>query len=152
LSDQDQKMRLVHALRALAVEFGLLGEEFAKRSSLNGTDLRAIIELLDASRSGVTPTPGWLGDRLGLNSASVTALVDRLERMGHVERSRDTGDRRRVRLSLTPAAVDLGWTFFGAIIQRLTEAMDGFTGAELTIAERFLRTMIDVAGKPQDVS
>jgi hypothetical protein len=37
---------------------------------------------------GHTATPTWLAARLRLNSASVTALVDRLERMatssGHV--------------------------------------------------------------------
>jgi hypothetical protein len=46
---------------------------------LHSTDVRALIHLLDAARAGRNATPGWLGSQLGLNSASVTALVDRLE-------------------------------------------------------------------------
>ena len=86
-------MALVHLLRGIAVELNLFGAEFATRNRLHATDLRALIHLLDAERARLTPTPGWLGERLGLNSASVTALVDRLERLGHVRRR---GDRKSV--------------------------------------------------------
>lgn len=50
---------------------------------------------------------GRLGAELGLNSAGTTSLIDRLERLGHLTRTRDTRDRRRVLLSVTPQAVEL---------------------------------------------
>jgi DNA-binding MarR family transcriptional regulator len=89
----------------------------------------------------VAATPGWLGAQIGLNSASTTALIDRLERLGHVQRSRDPADRRRVLLSVDPSAVELGWTFFGPLIERLLTAMQAFTDEELDAARRFLVAM-----------
>jgi DNA-binding MarR family transcriptional regulator len=46
-------------------------------------------------------TVGRLGAEVGLSAASVTRLVDRLERRGLVARSRDSEDRRRVDVRLT---------------------------------------------------
>ena len=142
--DDDCAMRLVHLLRGLAVELNLFGSEFATRNRLHATDLRALIHLLDADREGVAATPGWLGERLGLNSASVTALVDRLERLGHVRRERDAADRRRVRLVVQEGAVELGWSFFGPLIASMVEAMRSFEPAELATVQRFLHGMSDV--------
>ena len=68
----------VHRLRALTVELDLLGADFAQKHSLHPTDIRALICLLDADRAGTRATPGWLGGQLGLESASVTALIDRM--------------------------------------------------------------------------
>jgi DNA-binding MarR family transcriptional regulator len=135
------QMQLVHLLRAVTVDLDLLGATFASTHGLHPTDVRALIHLLDADRTGAAATPGWLGAQVGLNSASTTALIDRLERLGHVRRSRDPTDRRRVLLSVAPTAVELGWTFFGPLIQRLITAMQVFTDDELDTARRFLLAM-----------
>ncbi|MCD0480922.1 MarR family transcriptional regulator [Streptacidiphilus sp. ASG 303] len=131
-------MELVHLLRGITVELDLLGAEFAARHGLHPTDLRALIHLLDADRAGADATPGLLGEQLGLNSASVTALVDRLERQGHVRRVRDTRDRRRVLLSVEDRAVALGWSFFGPLIRRVVAAAGSYDEAELDAVRRFL--------------
>jgi DNA-binding MarR family transcriptional regulator len=135
------QMELVHLLRAVTVDLDLLGASFASAHGLHATDVRALIHLLDADRTGIAATPGWLGAQVGLNSASTTALIDRLERLGHVRRSRDSADRRRVLLTVDPTAVELGWTFFGPLIERLVTAMQAFTNDELDTARRFLLTM-----------
>src|ERR1700756_3678455 len=44
---------------------------------------------------------GGLGERLHLDSGTLTPLLKRLASMGYVTRSRDTGDERRVLVSLT---------------------------------------------------
>ncbi|AZQ74999.1 MarR family transcriptional regulator [Streptomyces luteoverticillatus] len=144
-SRHDPRLRLVHQLRALTVEFDLLAAEFAARHGLHPTDLRALIALLDAARAERPMTPGRLGEQLRLNSAGTTTLIDRLERLGLVRRERDTTDRRRVLLTVEPQAVDLGWTFFGPAIGTLLTAMDAFTPAELDTAERFLTAMTATA-------
>ena len=45
---------------------------------------------------------GQLGERLKLDSATLTPLLKRLEVAGHLQRLRDTTDERRLRLQLTP--------------------------------------------------
>ena len=138
MGKQDESMRLVHLLRAVAVELNLLGADFAARNDLHPTDVRALIVLLDAGRAGESVSPGLLGARLHLNSASTTALVDRLERLGHVRRVRDGQDRRRVRLELSAQAVELGVSFFGPLIDAVVAALRPFSRAELDTVGRFL--------------
>ncbi|CAA9354351.1 MAG: Transcriptional regulator, MarR family [uncultured Frankineae bacterium] len=46
--------------------------------------------------------PPELSARLGISSGSGTELVDRLEQAGQLVRQRDTEDRRRVLLQMTP--------------------------------------------------
>lgn len=42
-----------------------------------------------------------LADHLGMSRSSASALVDRLARAGHVERSTDPSERRRIRIVLS---------------------------------------------------
>lgn len=42
-----------------------------------------------------------LSRQLGMESSTVTPLLKRLEKLGHIRRQRDTGDERQVRISLT---------------------------------------------------
>lgn len=51
-------------------------------------------------RDGVTVSE--LGDRLFLDSGTLTPLLKRLEASGHLHRLRDVQDERRVRITLTP--------------------------------------------------
>jgi DNA-binding MarR family transcriptional regulator len=44
-----------------------------------------------------------MGERLHLDSGTLTPLLKRLEAVGLVRRARDTADERNVRISLTPA-------------------------------------------------
>jgi DNA-binding MarR family transcriptional regulator len=48
-------------------------------------------------------TVGELGQRLFLESNTVTPLLKRLETLGHVKRRRDLADERQVRIYLTEA-------------------------------------------------
>jgi DNA-binding MarR family transcriptional regulator len=144
VEENDPGLQLFHRLRRASVEFEVSRAEFARLHGLHPTDLRALIQLLDAGRAGHRATPGWLGEQLGLNSAGTTTLIDRLERLGHVQRARDTRDRRKVFLEVTPEAVDLGWSFFGPLINAAVSGMRSFTDAELATVRRFLDLMIDI--------
>jgi MarR family transcriptional regulator, organic hydroperoxide resistance regulator len=62
--------------------------------------------------AGGEATPRQVARRMWVNPATITGIVDTLERDGLVERRRDAADRRQVRLSLTPRgrslAVEVG--------------------------------------------
>ena len=47
-------------------------------------------------------TVGGLGDKLFLDSSTLTPLLKRMEAMGHLTRQRDPEDEREVRVRLTP--------------------------------------------------
>ncbi|MGW4029444.1 MarR family transcriptional regulator [Streptomyces sp. NPDC004838] len=141
--DKDAGLQMVHLLRDVTVELDLFAAGFAEEYALHSTDVRALIHLVDADRTGVPATPGWLGAQLGVNSASTTALVDRLERKGLVRRDRDTHDRRRVLLMLEEKAVTMGWSYFGPLMGEMVTAMGSFDETELATVRRFLLAMRD---------
>ncbi|MGY1501109.1 MarR family transcriptional regulator [Streptomyces sp. QTS52] len=152
MAEEEPGLRVVHQLRGITVELDLLGAEFARRNSLHPTDLRALICLLDAARTHTPATPGRLGQQLGMNSAGTTALVDRLERLGHVRRVRDSRDRRRVLLEVDERAVTLGQSFFGPLITEVVAATRNFSDTELATIQRFLLNVHEVAAAQRDPS
>jgi DNA-binding MarR family transcriptional regulator len=53
------------------------------------------------------PSIGQLGERLQLDSGTLTPLCKRLEGLGYVERRRDPADERRVLIALTSSGLAL---------------------------------------------
>jgi len=143
--DTDQVVRL---LRTVTLGLQRMGAGFAEVNDLHPTDLRAIVELLDAERDGLAASPGLLADRLALTSASATALADRLERAGYVERRPDPADRRRVRLIVTDRAKQVGLAFFGPLIGRIGRAYAAFTPDERDAISRFLTEISEAIPTP----
>jgi DNA-binding MarR family transcriptional regulator len=73
-------------------------------------------------------TVGGLGERLFLDSSTLTPLLKRLEAMGHVTRQRDREDERVVRVNLTAKGRSVRDAAF-AYRDRLVKAM-GLGGAD----------------------
>jgi DNA-binding MarR family transcriptional regulator len=138
-------LEIVHLLRAVTVELGLHSARFANRNGMHTTDVRALIALLDAARAGEEMTAGRLGGALGLNSAGTTSLLDRLERAGHVRRVRGPQDRRKVVVEVDQRAVELGWSFFGPLIGRAVELLEGYDERERAAIRGFLEGVRDAA-------
>ena len=143
-ADRVDRQELGLLLRRLTVELDAVGQRFAEVHGLNRTDVRALVAIMDAARAGRALTAGALGAAVDLSSASVTALLDRLERVGHVQRVRDESDRRRVVLEISEEAMAAGGRFFGGLQRDLVAAMSGFSDEELAVVRRFLTDMTEV--------
>ena len=135
------RRELALLLRRLTVELDAVGQRFAEVHGLNRTDVRALVAIMDAARGGESLTAGRLGAAVDLSSASVTALLDRLEKVGHIRRTRDADDRRRVVLEMSDSAMAAGAEHFGGLQRDLTAAMEGYTDDELDVVRRFLLDM-----------
>ena len=149
------RRELALLLRRLTVELDAVGQRFADLHGLNRTDVRALVAIMDAARRGEALTAGGLGDAVDLRSASVTALVDRLERVGHVRRVRDPEDRRRIALEMSDTAMAAGGAYFGGLQRDLAAAMEGYSDDELDVVRRFLEdmtTVIERHARPQPPS
>ncbi|HEV7188321.1 MAG TPA: MarR family transcriptional regulator [Blastococcus sp.] len=140
----EERRELALLLRRLTVELDAVGQRFAGLHGLNRTDVRALVAIMDAARRGEALTAGRLGEAVDLRSASVTALVDRLERVGRVRRVRDPDDRRRVALEISDAAMAAGGEYFGGLQRDLAAAMEGYSDEELAVVRRFLEDMTGV--------
>ena len=142
MADSRQAPATVHRLRALTLLLDAAGAAFAARNGLTATDVRALVCLLDQERAGVPASPTWLAGQLRLTTASVTALLDRLERAGHVRRVPRTDDRRRVDLAVQDSAKALGWAFFGPLIDAAAAVLDRRSAAERAVIDAFLDDMV----------
>ena len=114
----------------------------AQRLGVNLTDLHclSIIE----SRGGVTA--GELAAEAGLTSGAITGVVDRLERAGYARRERDSDDRRRVAITVTPAFYQATAGIWGPVKEDWDTTLAArFTGAELDVVAAFLEAADDIA-------
>jgi DNA-binding MarR family transcriptional regulator len=90
-------------------------------------------------------TPGQLAQLSGLNSGTVTGVLDRLERAGYARRDRHPTDRRKVVVTLDQERIDreIG-PLYAAQAQRLEAVLDHFDAGQLeTIAEFLTRLRHD---------
>jgi DNA-binding MarR family transcriptional regulator len=112
----------VEALKSELARMGglsvLFGQAVADHVGIHPTDL----ESLDILRRNGPMTAGRLAELTGLSTGgAITALIDRLERLGYARRERDTGDRRRV---LVRALMERAEREFAPLYAPLEHALD----------------------------
>jgi DNA-binding MarR family transcriptional regulator len=132
------RAELIRLLQRHAVEAMRLGRAFAERHGLHPTDWAALLAVMQGDRAGTPLTPGDLGARLGMSSGATTAVVDRLERAGHVRRVRDERDRRRLTLHRAENAHALIAAFYEPLEAAMDAVVIGYTALELATVQRFL--------------
>ena len=126
---------LSRALRAVQQAGAEANLEVARRLGIGLTDLHAMNHIF----SGAVPIgPVELGQRLGIRSASATALVDRLERSGHVRRQADQDDRRRVALVPSEQSAARTMAAMAPMLAGIEAAAARLTDAERSAVTGFL--------------
>lgn len=84
--------RIKADLRALSNQISLLNHQVSNRVDMKDIDL----DCLDVLAQHGAMSPSALARRTGLHPATITGILDRLERGGWVARERDAHDRRAV--------------------------------------------------------
>jgi DNA-binding MarR family transcriptional regulator len=125
-------------LRAQLHAFGLARDRLliglARSARLSQLDLHAL-EHLEASGP---LTPRELQQRLGLTSGAMTALIDRLERVGWVARAPHPTDRRSVLVRLSASARDAADERLGDYHHQVRRATERLSAPERATVSRFL--------------
>lgn len=85
-----------------------------------------------------------IADRLLVSSASVTSLLDTLERAGLVERHHDPNDRRRITIHLTDEARPIVDKMLPAVHWTATQATEDLTDAE---CEQLIELLTRIRGR-----
>ncbi len=91
---------VMSALRRIIRAIDLHSRALVQRYGLTGPQLVVLKELLAAAPMPVNE----LANSVNLSQATVTGILDRLEKKQMIERTRSTVDRRKVLVSPTPAA------------------------------------------------
>src|ERR1700728_2206565 len=129
----------VPAIRRFAAHAVLLHSAVAEALGVHVTDLRALWLLGEAPR-----TAGELAGELGLTSAAITALVDRLERDGYVVRQRNNKDRRKVTIQADPGRLREVASHYQSQGKAMTEVLDAYSETEFAAIIDFLTRTADV--------
>jgi DNA-binding MarR family transcriptional regulator len=133
---------IIRELQLLSTASQRVAQVFAARHGLSSTDLEALLHVMQAEAGGEPLTSGRLGELLNVTSGAATGLIDRLERVGHVSRSRDERDRRRVLVHYGAQAEQVARAYFGPLAETSDRVMAEFDDAELQTVARFLGAMV----------
>jgi DNA-binding MarR family transcriptional regulator len=148
-----RRRRLVTAikdsLRELNSQLSVLNHHVGARLELRDVDL-GCLELL--ARHGPL-SPGALARHAGLHPATMTGIVDRLERAGWVARERDPADRRAVLVRpLRERGAEL-FRLYGGMNRSLDEICAGYSDEQLMLLADFLsRTTTAGRAATEDLS
>lgn len=104
--------------------------------------------------AGEPLSPHQLAERAGVTRATITGLLDGLEREGLLERRADGGDRRRVYVHLTVGGRRLATRLFEQHTRWIASLFEGFSATERrqlgTLLERVWRRTDLGAGQSED--
>lgn len=97
LSDQQRWRDMLVSLRKITQAITLHSRDLSRRYGLTGPQLIILNEIANHQTLSVTE----LARYISLSQATVTDILNRLEKRGLIERTRDSADRRRVLIRIT---------------------------------------------------
>jgi DNA-binding MarR family transcriptional regulator len=145
---------------ALAVrQVTLAVQRYRLRAARAGFNVGASQMMALAQLFTVGPcSPTELAAFMSMTTASVTSLLDRLQRAGHVLRRPHPSDRRKVIVELTPPARETMALMFGFTGAATAHAARGLNPSERNLILRFLHNVTEAydridpaAGLPADL-
>jgi DNA-binding MarR family transcriptional regulator len=133
-----RRRRLANAikesLRELSIQLSLLNHHVGARLEIRDVDLDCL-DLVD--RYGPL-SPSALARRAGLHPATMTGILDRLERGGWVVRERDPADRRGVVVRPRRERGAELLQLYSGMNGAMDEILSGYSDAELGLLRDFL--------------
>ena len=106
----------------------------ANRMSIEASELAA----LEHMQAAGPMTQKRLGERLSISPGAVTAMIDRLESRGYVERIPNPEDRRSALVLITKAGVEESVRHLWPYIEDMRGVEKGFSEEEREVIARFL--------------
>lgn len=136
--DADRGRRVLHALRLYHLAETDMRRRTREAMHMGDNEMTALRFLIRSEGRGEQVTPTDIARHVGISTASTTALLDRLERLGHVERMRSAADRRSVSLRSTEVAAAAVRAQLGDMHERMMAATAGLSDAEADAIVGFL--------------
>jgi DNA-binding MarR family transcriptional regulator len=126
---EDLVRKLLEASRALSTETVMFHTAISEQRGLSTIEAKATDYL---ARFGPL-TPKQLTQHSGLAPASVTALIDRLERKGVVKRTRHPQDRRKVLIELEQTYLKQAPPYWDYLISQARRLYERYSDEQLRL-------------------
>ena len=135
----DLKKRALIAVREYGVHLALFRNAMNEWAGLNATDMECLRLLF---LRGIA-TPSELARHTGLTSGAATAMLDRLEKGGFIERRPNPDDRRGTLITPTKSGAEKVASWFESARKAQAELISSYSEEELEIIadvfERFTK-------------
>jgi DNA-binding MarR family transcriptional regulator len=123
------------SMRELSIQLSLLNHQVSAHVDLKDVDFDCL-ELLN--RHGPL-SPSALARRAGLHPATMTGILDRLERGRWIDRDRDPADRRAVVVRAVRDRNAEVFRLYEGMNASMDQIFDGYADAELELLADFVR-------------
>lgn len=131
---------IIRSLRRIIRAVGLYSRELLRRRNLTTSQLAALRHL--ARRGSLSA--GEVARGVSVSQATITGVLDRLERRGLVTRTRDPEDRRRVVIELTEAGREVVATSPPPLHERFVLRLAELPETERQEIDRVLRRIVQM--------
>jgi DNA-binding MarR family transcriptional regulator len=123
------------SLRELRIELAILNHRVGSRSEVKDSDF----DCLDVITRHGPITPTSLARRIGVHLATMTGILDRLERGGWIVRDRDQRDRRAVVIRVVPGKQRGIIQLYDGMNSSLDQILDSYSDDQIDLIVDFLR-------------
>lgn len=142
-TDRERAIEVLEHLRAYGAADSAMQRRSEKAMRMNENDISALRYLLRASEHGMTVGPRELAEYLGIQSSSITVLLDRLEKAGHIRRVPSPFDRRALIIVPTVPTDQLQRAILGDVREELIEAASDLTPEDAETIVDFIDRLRD---------
>jgi DNA-binding MarR family transcriptional regulator len=142
-SDARERRRLTAELkrrfRDVNNQIALLSHHVSSRVALRDVDL----DCLDYLAQYGPASPSTLVRQSGVHPATMTGIIDRLEKGGWITRERDAHDRRAVVISVRQDAIGEVFRHYEGMNSEMDDVCAGYSPADLELIAGFLQRTAD---------
>ena len=143
---QQSSAEIRDSLRELRIQLALLNYRVGAQLELKDVDLDCL-DILDA-QGPLSPTE--LARRAALHPATMTGILDRLERGGWIVRERDASDRRAVSVRAVHERYAELLTLYSGLSRSMNKLLADYSDSELATIADFLRRTVDAGRNATD--
>ena len=143
---QHSSSEIRDSLRELRIQLALLNYRVGSQLELKDVDLDCL-DILDA-HGPMSPTE--LARRAGLHPATMTGILDRLERGGWIVRERDPSDRRAVSVRAVRERYAELLSLYSGLSRSMNKLLADYTDSELATIADFMRRTVEAGRNATD--
>lgn len=146
-SERERSIAVLEAMRVYRAAESAMRRRSQETLGMGENDLGAMRYLLRAAEQGKTVGPKELAQYLGITSASITVLLDRLEKNGHITRQPSPFDRRALIIVPAPPSDALRQATLGDLRPELVDVVEQLSDDDAHTIVAFLSDLRDAVNQ-----